>query len=70
MVSGVPALLVETIAGCRRHFDQPGPASAEVFAAASVNLALKSAKLPKDLAIAAASSPSGSPPALGAVQFQ
>jgi hypothetical protein len=34
------------------------------------NAAQVSAKLPKDLAIAAASSPSGSPPAFGARQFQ
>lgn len=67
MVSGVPALLVETITRLPSAFltseVQPAP---KFFAAASVNLALKSAKLPKDLAIAAASSPSGSPPALGA----
>ena len=64
-------MLVETIARLPSAFltsqVQPAP---KFFAAASVNLALKSAKLPKDLAIAAASSPSGSPPALGARQFQ
>ena len=63
VVSGVPALLVETIARLPSAFltsqVQPAP---KFFAAASVNLALKSAKLPKDLAIAAASSPSVSPP--------
>ena len=62
---------VETIARLPSAFltsqVQPAP---KFFAAASVNLALKSVKLPKDLAIAAASSPSGSPPALGARQFQ
>lgn len=63
----MPALLVETIAKAAVGiFDQPVQPAPKFFAAASVNLALKSAKLPKDLAIAAASSPSGSPPALGA----
>ena len=38
--------------------------------AASVNCALKSAKLPKDAAIASATFPVGSPPAFGARQFQ
>lgn len=47
-------------------FYQPVQPEPKFLTAASVNFALKSAKLPNAALIAAASSPSGSPPAFGA----
>lgn len=51
-------------------FHQPVQPEPKFLIAASVNCALKSAKLPKEAAMASASLPVGSPPAFGARQFQ